>query len=488
MTNVNESVITEARRLECELDGMYFNRYFFKQQFGTKMIVSDHHNVIQQSLDKVIECDIKRLIINVPPGYSKTLMAVIDFIARGLALNSGARFLHLSYADDLALENSTSTKGLIESDEFQAMWNIKLKDDSKSKKKWWTTAGGGVYATSAGGQVTGFRAGYMNPGFTGALIIDDPVKPDDAFTVELEKVNNRFNNTIKSRLCTEDIPIIVIMQRIHENDLSGYLLRGGSGEMWHHLNLPVVIDNNDVYPEKYTHGIEIKHNLPNGWLWEFKHNEKHRLALMSHKRTWFSQYKQKPEEYDIEGALWSSEIINKHRVHKIPDGVELIKVATGVDPSGDDGKNKDKKADAIGIITCFIGSDNHYYVITDDTLNGSPATWGKKCVDVYKKHSVNNIIAEKNFGGAMVEHTILSMSESKGIKVKLVTSSRGKLLRAEPISALYEQGLVHHVGNFSELELEMETYNGIGKSPNRLDALVFALTELSSGCTDVDIW
>lgn len=187
---------------------------------------------------------------------------------------------------------------------------------------------------------------------------------------------------------------------------------------------------------------------------------------------------------DAEGALWSSQIINKHRVHKIPDNVELKRISIGVDPSGDNGKKKEigkKKADAIGIVTCFKGSDDHYYLIADDTMNGSPAKWGAKCVDVYKKHNADVIAVENNFGGAMCEHTIRSMSGTKAIRIKNVTSSRSKLLRAEPISALYEQGLVHHVGHFPDLEDEMVSYMGDGDSPNRLDSLVFALTELSGG-------
>ena len=187
---------------------------------------------------------------------------------------------------------------------------------------------------------------------------------------------------------------------------------------------------------------------------------------------------------DAEGALWSSKIINEHRVHKVPNGVKLTKITTGVDPSGANGKKKtegQKKPDDIGIVTCFRGSDGHYYVIADDTMNGSPAEWGKKCVDVYNSLKVDTIAVEINFGGGMCEHTIRSMSDSDSIRIKNVTSSRSKLLRAEPISALYEQGLVHHVGHFPELEEEMVSYLGEGDSPNRLDSLVFSLADLSGG-------
>jgi hypothetical protein len=186
---------------------------------------------------------------------------------------------------------------------------------------------------------------------------------------------------------------------------------------------------------------------------------------------------------DADGALWNSDLINKYRVHKIPDNVEIKRICMGIDPSGDSGKNNDlttKKADAIGIVTCFKGSDSHYYLLRDDTMNGSPAQWGAKCVEVYEAEKADVMSVEKNFGGAMCEHTIRSMTNNDMIKIKNTTSSKGKLLRAEPISALYEQGLVHHIGNFPELEDEMVSYMGTGNSPNRLDSLVFALTELAT--------
>jgi hypothetical protein len=181
--------------------------------------------------------------------------------------------------------------------------------------------------------------------------------------------------------------------------------------------------------------------------------------------------------------LVDSDLINKYRVHKIPDNVEIKRICMGIDPSGDSGKNNDlttKKADAIGIVTCFKGSDSHYYLLRDDTMNGSPAQWGAKCVEVYEAEKADVMSVEKNFGGAMCEHTIRSMTNNDMIKIKNTTSSKGKLLRAEPISALYEQGLVHHIGNFPELEDEMVSYMGTGNSPNRLDSLVFALTELAT--------
>ncbi|MEI7100210.1 DNA-packaging protein, partial [Klebsiella pneumoniae] len=99
-----------ARKVECEEDGLYYARYFFKQRTGGKMIVAPHHKVIQKTLDRVIEGEIQRLIINIPPGYTKTELATINMMGRGLALNCRARFMHLSYSHNLALLNSSTAR------------------------------------------------------------------------------------------------------------------------------------------------------------------------------------------------------------------------------------------------------------------------------------------------------------------------------------------------------------------------------------------
>lgn len=258
--------INERRMLKYmfETDGMMFMRYFFKLRENTKMLLNWHHYVIEFVLQAVIDGSINRLIINVSPGYTKTELAVLNFICRGLALNPRAKFIHTSYSGDLALENSSKIRDTIKSLEFQELWPMGIRVDTTAKKRWFTEFGGGMMAAPSGGQITGFRAGRMEPGFTGAFINDDPVKPDDAFSdPKRNAVNNRFNNTMRSRLAIETIPMINIMQRIHESDLTGFLLRGGSGDMWHHLVLPARIDEEFLekkYHEDYTHGIPIDIN------------------------------------------------------------------------------------------------------------------------------------------------------------------------------------------------------------------------------------
>lgn len=470
---------TFARRIECEEDGLYFARYFFKQRMGSKMIVAPHHQVIQRTLQRVIDGEIQRLIINVPPGYTKTELGVINMIARGLALNARARFMHLSYSHNLALLNSATARGIVKSWPYQAMWSMQLRDDADSKAMWWTEQGGGVYASSAAGQVTGFRAGHMEPGWQGALIIDDPVKPDDAYSETVrDGINDRFNETIKSRLAIETTPIVVIMQRIHYHDLSGYLLRGGSGERWHHLCLPVLIDNAQAYPEENTHGIPVPHGLPDGWLWPYKHNDSHRQALTSHRRTFEAQYMQRPRRFNAEGALWTEALIAAaRRLQVVHDRVRTV---VAIDPA----TTADEDSDETGIVVATVyGSGDSRQFSVDGDYSGTyrPHAWAQKAMAAYAQHQADAIVIETNQGGDMAEETLRNAG-FKG-RVIRVHAKKGKYARAEPISALYEQGRVAHRSELYMLENQLMEYvpTSSKKSPDRLDAMVYAITELGGG-------
>ena len=209
MRLTNEEKVIKHR---CERDLLFFTRYLFKENHNKYFAVAKHHRLIADALMKVISGDTKRLIINIPPRYSKTELAVKNFIAYGLALNRNSKFIHLSYSDDLALDNSSQTKEYIESESYQRLWPMTLKKDAQGKKKWFNESGGGVYATASGGAITGFGAGLTDSEiFSGAIIIDDPLKPDDAYSeLKRNSINNRYNNTIRSRVNDRNTPISLL--------------------------------------------------------------------------------------------------------------------------------------------------------------------------------------------------------------------------------------------------------------------------------------
>ncbi len=324
----------ELRMLQhlCSSNYLNYVRVFFKEHEGLDFILNWHHLVLIEVLQKVIQGEITRLIINCPPGYSKTLLAVKLLISYGLALNKKAQNIHLSYSDDLALDNSQEIKEIIASTLYQALFPGLLKMSTAAKKLWKTEEGGGLKSAATGGQVTGFRAGRLEEGFGGVLSIDDPLKPEDAIFKKLRnKVNNRFKSTIRSRLARPETPIVVIMQRIHEEDPSGWLLKGGSGEKWHHLVIPAEIPKHkEEYPKEYTHGIEVTYLRPVGYTWPLKVDEESAKSLKDDEIIWSTQYQQKPtsETGDIFKKDWwqyyeSYDPINSEII--MPDG-ERVKI------------------------------------------------------------------------------------------------------------------------------------------------------------------
>jgi predicted phage terminase large subunit-like protein len=181
---------------------------------------------------------------------------------------------------------------------------------------------------------------------------------------------------------------------------------------------------------------------------------------------------------DVQGALWSRQMIDDAalKAAALPD---MARVVVAVDPSGTAGD----KGDSVGIVVAGKGVDGKAYVLADRTCKLSPDGWGRRVVDAYREFKADRIIAEKNFGGAMVEHVIRSVDAS--VSYREVTASRGKIARAEPVAALYEQGRVKHAHAFPELEDELCAMTSAGYvgdgSPDRADALVWALTELMLG-------
>lgn len=183
---------------------------------------------------------------------------------------------------------------------------------------------------------------------------------------------------------------------------------------------------------------------------------------------------------DIPGALWNRGDIDEYRVYESPEDLERVIVA--VDPAASSNEGSDEHG--IVVVGLARDRDGHArgYVLEDASLKGRPEEWAKAAVRMYRKWSADKIVAEKNNGGEMVESVI--KAQDRSVPVKLVHASRGKVVRAEPISALYEQGRVHHVGQFDELEDQMCMFSvdfvrdeNTG-SPDRVDALVWGLSEI----------
>lgn len=236
-------------------DLYFFSRWMFLQRRQFNWLRGPHHQIICDALMRVFRGECTRLIINIPPRYSKTELAVINFIAFALGNFPDAEFIHTSYAADLAANNAWQTRELVQHEAYREIFPaMQLRDDSSARDHWKTTEGGVVYAAGSGGTITGFGAGKERPAFGGAIIMDDPHKADEARQdIPRQKVIDRFHNTIESRRNSRRTPIVLIMQRLHENDLAGYLLNGGSGEKWESVCLKALRDDGTaLWPEKHT--------------------------------------------------------------------------------------------------------------------------------------------------------------------------------------------------------------------------------------------
>ncbi len=179
---------------------------------------------------------------------------------------------------------------------------------------------------------------------------------------------------------------------------------------------------------------------------------------------------------DVSGALWSRKILEDNRIAS-SNMPEMQRIVVAIDPA----VSHHQGSDETGIIVAGLGSDGHGYILEDVSGAYSPSAWARKAIAVFEKYSADRIVAEVNQGGDMVEHTL--RTHDKHIPYKSVRASRGKYARAEPIAALDEQGKIHHVGVFGILEDQMCAFlpqgeGSGGKSPDRVDARVWAMTEL----------
>jgi predicted phage terminase large subunit-like protein len=444
--------LDKVLKVKCERSLLFFTRYIYKENTNRKFNTANHLIKIAETLERVYNGEINRLIINIPPRYGKTELAVKCFIAWALAKNPQSKFIHLSYSDSLALDNSSQTKEYIESDSFQKLWPMSLKKDAQSKSKWFNDYGGGVYATASGGAITGFGAGVSNSKeFSGAIIIDDPLKPDDAFSeVKRMAVNERYNNTIRSRVNDRNTPIIVIMQRLHEDDMSGYLLNGGSGEEWHHLCLPALDeDNNALWPEKHT----------------FEELEKIR---QSDRYTFAGQYMQTPAPDD--GGEWRKEWFNIINQNEMPLGIKWRMYVDGA-------YTKETKNDPTGIQVAgkfgndiYILSSIDKYLEMPELLRFIPSHIEALGVDI------EMIYVEPKASGKTIVQLVRNNTNLKISEIKSDLVNVSKIEKARTVSPYIEGGRVYLIkGKWNENYLSQIAMFPNGKHDEHVDLTSYAI-------------
>jgi len=407
----------------CEDDFEFFVRYFFKHQKGSKFKFSSHHKKICDALMKVYQGDITYLMVNIAPRYSKTELVVKMFSAWGMMKNPCSEFIHLSYSDNLATDNSDTVKEVIKSAEFQQLWpHIKIKPNKDAKKSWGTVQNGVFYATAAGGSVTGFGAGKIDEDddgeykFSGAIIIDDPLKPDDAYSdAKRNAVNRRWDETIKSRRNNDrTTPVIIIMQRLHEEDFCGMLMDDEEFE-WTRLILPSIVDEN----------TENEHSL-----WEDKHSLK-RLKDMKSKNPYMFSAQMQQQPSPLGGGLFKDEYWQFYDV--LPMDLVLIRIYA-------DTAQKTKEHNDFSVFQCW-GKSASQGLFLIDLLRGKweapqlesnlVAFWNKHKPTQFKPQGAQLVKVEDKSSGSSLIQTIRqnSMIPIEGIQrnIDKVTRAMGSI-------------------------------------------------------------
>lgn len=269
----------------CRKDLLHYARYVFEKEYETPLLEAWYHALLCKALEKVASGEVTRLIINIPPAYGKTEFAVRLFVSWFLGNAPKKRVIYTSYSDDLANKTPAEVKGIITSKSYQKVFpNMKLGRKT-ADKEWYLESNGGMFSTTVGGGITGFHGNVV--------IIDDPQKAIEKNSkATRDMVKDFYKGSITSRLRKDDpnSAIIVIMQRLHEDDLVGYLLDTEEQD-WTHINLTGIEEEEKQYDFFDFHYTRVAHEPLNV---HFETAEKLERQKRTMHEDWYSQYMQDP--------------------------------------------------------------------------------------------------------------------------------------------------------------------------------------------------
>ncbi|KUZ78289.1 phage terminase large subunit [Burkholderia ubonensis] len=499
-TSIDPAIERAVLKAKCERDHLFFSRYFFKHRQAIKFRVNWHHVLIADAVQRVIDGKLKNVVINVPPGSSKTELVAINLIARGLALNPRARFLHISYSDDLALLNSEAARDIVASAEYQALWPLEIADDAKSKKRWNVLVGGkkagGVYAVSLGGQITGFRAGHMADGWQGAIIIDDPLKVEDAYSkTNRNKANRKLLSTVKSRKANPDTPIIVIMQRLAEEDPTGFIKSGKLPGDWEFIEIPALITDEYVakLPEHVRALVESDERDDDGQFSYWPYKEPLHDLLASEKADPYvfnGQYMQRPSPLGG-GIIQSGKFL---RYGALPQ-LQYRKIFA-------DTAQKTAERNDYSVFECWgLGYDNRVYLI--DLIRGKwkAPELKQRAIDFWNKHAAVGAddpgapvlrqmkVEDKSSGTGLIQ----DIQAEGGIPIEGIERVKDKLTRVMDVVSHIDVGNVGvpldapWVSDFLA-ECDSFTADDTHMHDDQIDPMVDAINDMLGGAKDLSVW
>lgn len=431
----------------------------FRARKGAELVYNEHQTLICNALERVVTGQCKRLVINVPPRSGKTELAVINFMAWCMGNWPDCEFIHASYSKRLATTNTWNARAIVEHETFAEIFGTpELRKDSNAKDEWRTEQGGIVYATGSEGTITGYGAGKMRKSFGGAIIIDDPHKAGEATSVTMrQNVLDWFSTTMESRKNSNETPIIVIMQRLHEEDLSGWLLNGGNGEKWDHLCIPAVTDSDESF-----------------WPHQFKRENLARMEA-ANPYVFAGQYMQRPAP--IGGGIFKDEW---WRYYQTPPRIKWRAIYA-------DTAQKTKEQNDYSVFQCWGTSADGQAVLLDqirgkweapELLTQARAFWAKHRAEqgLGVLRSIN--IEDKASGTGLIQTL-----KREGVPVIAIPRSTDKVMRAMDAAPLIQSGNVMLPENapwLSDFLAEASVFPN-GAHDDQLDPMMDAVSAILQG-------
>ena len=433
-------------------DLYFYARYMFLRRRKFHWERAAHHKTICNALERVFRGECKRLIINVPPRYSKTALVGVNFMTWCLGKAPDSEFIYTSYSASLATNAAWEARELVSSEAYQEIFpNTTLRTDSAAKHEWRPTEGGCVYAVGSGGTITGYGAGKMRDSFGGAIIIDDPNKPEDIRSDIIRKgVLDWFPMTLETRKNSPNTPIILIMQRLHEEDLAGWLLDGGNGEEWESIVLPAIQgDGTALWPEK--HSIERLRQMEQANPYAFA-----------------GQYMQRPTP-EAGGLFKPDEITYCDSAPNIVKWVRAWDLAA-------------TQEDGDWTVGVLMGHDaaRHTYIADVVRLQGRPDDVEKAIVaTAYRDTRKIKISIPQDPGQAGKSQVTYLTRALAGFPVVATLESGDKVTRAEPFASQVNMGSVSMVrGEWNNGLVNEMRYFPFGKHDDQIDGCSRAFNHL----------
>ena len=453
-----DEVANEIKRRELEKDFFKFVLWVFNEVYNRKFIVNWHHLVTCRVLQELHAGEIFWLIINMPPRYTKTELILL-WIVWSYAKNKDCNFLYSSYSLALVRKNTGIIVRIITSKEFQELWPLPLDQDEKSKTLWSVIGGGSMRSVNSGGAVTGFGSGTVDDSkdyFGGALVIDDPNKAgDERYPINLEKVNENFDNVLVSRQNSKNTRGVIIMQRLHEEDLTGHILSGNSiidKDKVRHICLKGLREDDPFDYDSREVGEA---------LWVDKHSAEDILGMKTRNPMYFSgQMQQRPAP--MEGNIVKREMLRRYsiRPEKFDYG-EFISVDLNSVEAG--GSN---------FVASRYGINSNSVYLLDQLVGQWDFSMAQTLLkDFVAKSPYTTMLIEAKANG----HAMISNLNAQGYhSVIPIKVHKSKVHRMNEVSGLYNAGNVYYPETaiapwIEEHILEMLVFPN-GKNDDRVDA------------------